>query len=263
MKLSFSPFATAVTAAAVLAASTTTVVDALPTGAASCPAGVAAPPVGHSGTSSSGTVEDAGLTITTSLTDMAGQYTVTLNGGPEFKGYLFRATDGNTVVFDAGSTGQEATACADEDAVGVTHTDRELKTEVMATFSAPDGATEAVVDVSVVVDFATYYYSGVTVDLTAAVVEEGGEEEEEATEPAPAEPDVTEAPTAATAAELDDTAAPTAVEPDVTEAPAPAEPEATEAPAPSAAAATGVSTSVVGLFGTAAAAAAAAVLAFA
>lgn len=225
MKLSFSQFATAF---AVLAGTSliSPTAEAFSTGAGGCIGGQAAP-VGH-GVPSSGTVEDAGLTVTAVATDTPGEYTVSLSGGGEFKGYLFRAAGASTIV-DMG-TGQEAAACEAEDAVGVTHTSSDPKTEVMATFAAPEGATSAVMDVSVVVNVTTFYYTGLTVDLAAA----------EAPEPAPTDPE-----------ETTTTEAPTPAEADATEAPAPTEPEATDPPS---AAAAWKSAQVLGLVGAAVAA---------
>ena len=102
--------------------------------------------------------------MTAVATGQPDEYTVTLSG-PDFKGFLFRAELGSAIV-DSG-IGSEATACADT-AVGVTHTSPDLKTEAVAVFLAPTGAVSAVMDVSVVVDAATYYYTGLTVDLAAA-----------------------------------------------------------------------------------------------
>lgn len=137
-------------------------------GAGGCIGGAAAA-TGHGGASSGDVVEDGGYTLSAMPTENADEYVVTLSG-PEFKGFLFRTELGTDIV-DAG-IGQEASAC-EGTAMGVTHTSADLKTEATATFMAPAGAETATIDVTVVKAFADYYYTGLTVDLTAAATTPG------------------------------------------------------------------------------------------
>lgn len=164
-------------------------IHSLSTGAGGCIGGSAAPQPGHGGSSSGDVVTDGGFTLAAvASTDTPGEFTVTLSG-ETFKGFLFRTVTGTTIV-DTG-VGQEASICTD--AVGVTHQNPDAKTEAVAVFEAPAGATSAVIDVSVVVALSEYYYTGLTVDLSTG----GGGDES----PAPtATPDTTPAPPAATEA---------------------------------------------------------------
>ena len=132
-------------------------------GAGGCVGGQAAA-TGHGGASSGDAVEDGGYTLSAMPTENADEYVVTLSG-PDFKGFLFRTELGTDIV-DAG-IGQEASAC-EGTAMGVTHKSPDLKTEATATFMAPAGAESATIDVTVVKAFSDYYYTGLTVDLTAA-----------------------------------------------------------------------------------------------